>query len=244
MIVPASPGRSIPVFSRRPNCLKIFDNNDPLPSRRPTSINTGLQEFWAPCTKFWEPCPRTVGTVDSSVIYQLVSRTVKGLSSSDNYLFFQSGCHSDDLKGRTRFIGIIKAGISPHPVQTDPVFLCLLMSDGILCLCFKFKRLVQIKFRHIDTGIEFLRSEDSSERMETLCLPVFLPSPFVPPAVHIPGCLASRLIRRSLPCYRFLSFFSHYHVSSTPLASVTVRILPDFLPLRFPHILLPSPMIP
>ena len=74
----------------------------------------------------------SVSTVDSSVIYQLVSRTVKSVFQR-NYLFFQSGCHGDDLKGRARFIGIIKAGISPHPVQKI-LFFSVCHSAGI-CVC-------------------------------------------------------------------------------------------------------------
>ena len=93
-----------------------------------------------------------VCTVDPSVIDQLVSGTVETILHSYSP-FLKTCCHCDDLECRTRFIGIIQTGIPPHLIQQFLLLLCT-QAESIR-ICIQFKRVIQIKFRHIYTGIDF-----------------------------------------------------------------------------------------
>ena len=145
----------------------------------------------------------TVGTVDPSVIYQLISRAIKGIFFC-NDSFLQSGCHCNDLKGRTRFISIIQAWISPHLVQQ--ILLFLLAKGRCILFRIQFKRLVQIKFRHIYTGIDFTVLRIHQKDGDPVRL--FFLHHLLCRLLHIFLDAGIQTDPKILPCHRFLSFFS------------------------------------
>ena len=94
----------------------------------------------------------SVRTMDPPVFYQLIARTVKRIIDRNNTC--RKPCrHRDDLKCGTRFICIVQTGIPPHLIEQ---ILFFFFTHSISTdICIQCKRLVQVKFRHIDTGINF-----------------------------------------------------------------------------------------
>ena len=98
--------------------------------------------------KRFRSVPRSLMTVDPPILHQPVAPTVKAIRK--RYLSRiqrSTGCH--DLKGRSRLIGIAETGISPHGIEKLALFL-LRLPHGFFRQC---KRIIQMKFRNIDHGI-------------------------------------------------------------------------------------------
>ena len=107
------------------------------------------------------------GTVDPAILYQDISRAVKPVIHR-YYPFFQPCSHCYDLEGRSRFIGIIQAGISPHLIQT--FLLLLLCHFSCIPWGIQSKRIIQIKFRYINTGINFSILRIHDQNRNSFCL--------------------------------------------------------------------------
>ena len=93
----------------------------------------------------------SIGAVDPSVIHQLITWTVKPVIYG-NHSFLKTCRHGDDFKSRSRLIGIVQTGISPHLVQK--ILDLLRIHSRSVCTCIQCKRIIQVKFRNIDTGID------------------------------------------------------------------------------------------
>ena len=161
-------------------------------------------------------------TVDPPVLHHLIARTEKTILCW-HHSFLQPCCHSDDLKSRARFIGIIQTGVSPHPVQK----ILLLFSLCCCFFCIQSKRIVQIKFRHIDTGIDFSVLRVHKQYGNSLRLFFFH---------HFTGCLLHIFLdiniqtgTQSISWHRFLPPFS----GSVDLHTTCIRNCEDLSGLSF-----------
>ena len=81
---------------------------------------------------------------DPPILYRNVSGTIKGIIHGYDTLF--KGCRcSYDLENTAGLIGIIQTFISPHGIQ------CIIFADSrrrFICIG-QFKRMIQIKLRHV-----------------------------------------------------------------------------------------------
>ena len=108
--------------------------------------------------------------MDPPVFYQLIARTVKRIIDRNNTC--RKPCrHRDDLKCGTRFICIVQTGIPPHLIEQ---ILFFFFTHSISTdICIQCKRLVQVKFRHIDTGINFSVLRIHKQNWHAFCLLFF-----------------------------------------------------------------------
>ena len=137
------------IFKAKPGkILIILLYSQPQPHRnkhRITAIHGGLN-------KILSAVPHGFVAADPSVLYHNKSRAAKPVFRG-HHTFLQSGGGSDDLKGRTRFIGIVDTAVPPHLIQ---FFLLLFFRKA-----FRIRSLregvgvIQVKFRHVHHGHNF-----------------------------------------------------------------------------------------
>ena len=150
-------------------------------------------------------------TVNPPVIHQLIPGTEKSVIYVTP-ASLQTCRHGNDLKGRTGLICIVQAGISPHLVQKILFFLFIqFWSVYVRIQC---KRIVQIKFRHINTYINFSILRIHKKYGNTRSLFFFH---------YFQGCLLRILLQihiqtdfQIFPCHRIFPAFSElvdFHAS-------------------------------
>ena len=105
--------------------------------------------------------------MDSPVFYQLIARAVKRIIDR-NDTCCKSGRHRDDLKCGTRLIRIVQTWIPPHLIEQILFF--FLTHSISTDICIQCKRLIQVKLRHIDTGINFSILRIHKQNRNALCL--------------------------------------------------------------------------
>ena len=93
---------------------------------------------------------RPLVAVDPAVLHDFVAGTEKRIVRRHNALR-KSRRHRDDLKGRSRLVRIVDAGIPPHLVQQILNF----FFRKSRCILLQRERIVEVELRHIDTGIDF-----------------------------------------------------------------------------------------
>ena len=137
-----------PGFFHQAELLEIIA--EPLRSQSEPDLHknriTGILHSFHECLR---PVSSYFVAPDSPILYNLISRAHKCIIQID-YPFFQAGAGGDDLKGGSRFIGIIDTPVSPHLIQK---FLLFFLRGGRYAFR-QFKRLIQIKFRPVDHRID------------------------------------------------------------------------------------------
>ena len=102
---------------------------------------------------------------DPPVFYNTVSRAEK-MVIHRNHFFLYAGRTGQDLKSRSRLIGIRHTRISPHLVTQILLFFCCHRSR-VPC---NFKRRIQVKFRCAGHGVDFPIIGIHHNDINTFCL--------------------------------------------------------------------------
>ena len=112
----------------------------------------GIAGIFHPLHKSFAAMAVPVGAVNSPVIHHPVAGTVKGILKR-HCPGLQPRGGGDHLEGGARFIGVVDTDVPPHLIQ--PLLQLFLRKRAFIGAVVEGKGIIQIKFRHIDAGINF-----------------------------------------------------------------------------------------